>query len=166
LDRVNSIITAFLSLARVKTADLRVQNLNSIIKVILPLIEADALNADKNVYAELADIPDIPLNEEEIRQLVLNLSRNGLEAMFPGERLTIKTFADGDDVVLAVQDQGVGIAPEIMERLGTPFLTTKDKGTGLGLSVCYSIASRHNAVINAETGPDGTIFRVRFKASG
>ncbi|RYD06125.1 hypothetical protein N752_06235 [Desulforamulus aquiferis] len=50
-----------------------------------------------------------------------------------------------------------------MEKLGTPFFTTKTEGTGLGLGICYSIASRHNAIIDIKTGEEGTTFFVRFK---
>ena len=52
-----------------------------------------------------------------------------------------------------------------MNRLGTPFLTTKEDGTGLGLAVCYGIAARHNAQIKVDTGPEGTTFWVRFRGS-
>lgn len=98
------------------------------------------------------------------RQLILNLVRNGLEAMSPGGHLKINTSAENDEVVLAVRDYGKGINPDVLEKIGTPFYTTKESGTGLGLAVCYSIAARHDATINVETGPDGTTFFVRFKA--
>ena len=53
---------------------------------------------------------------------------------------------------------GKGIRPEVLEKLGTPFYTTKDNGTGLGLGVCYAIAARHNAKIEIQTGSEGTTF--------
>lgn len=163
LDRANSIITEFLSLAKNKAMNLNMQNLNSIVKTIHPLILADAMVSGKNVTIELEDAPDLLLDDKEIRQLILNLSRNGLEAMSAGGNLVIRTFADGEEVVLAVQDQGKGIKPDILKKIGTPFFTTKDNGTGLGLAVCYSIAARHKAAIKVETGPEGTIFFVHFR---
>lgn len=163
LDRANSIITEFLSLAKNKAVDLKEQNLNSIIENLFPLIQADALVTDKNIEKDLGEIPVLFLDEKEIRQLILNLVRNGFEAMSPGGRLTIRTYPDGEEAVLAVQDEGKGIEREVLEKIGTPFFTTKDQGTGLGLAVCYSIAGRHNAVISVETGPTGTTFSVRFK---
>jgi signal transduction histidine kinase len=111
---------------------------------------------------EIGDIPDILLDEKEIRQLILNLVRNGLEAMLAGGRITIKTFKEGESVVLAVQDEGKEIERNVLEKMGTPFYTTKDSGTGLGLAVCYSIAARHNAAIRVETGLSGTTFFVVF----
>ncbi|MHB8124022.1 MAG: ATP-binding protein [Desulfitobacteriaceae bacterium] len=163
LDRANSIITEYLSLAKNKAVDLKAQNLNQIVEALFPLIQADALNFDKYVQVELAKIPDLLLDEKEIRQLILNLVRNGLEAMLPGGNLTIKTFLDNEEIFLAIQDQGPGINDAILAKIGTPFFTTKEKGTGLGLSVCYSIAARHNATIHIQTSLNGTTFLVRFK---
>lgn len=162
LDRANSIITEFLSLARNKPADSKPHNLNNIVQAMLPLIRSDAMEAEKTVTPELEPVPEIPLNEKEIRQLLLNLVRNGLEAMSPGGNLTIKTFTGGGNVVLAVRDQGPGIDDQTLEKLGTPFFTTKENGTGLGLAVCYKIAANHNATIDIETSPGGTTFYVRF----
>jgi signal transduction histidine kinase len=64
-----------------------------------------------------------------------------------------------------VQDQGQGIPTENMQKLGTPFWTTKDYGTGLGLAVCYGIAERHSAIIDVDTSSEGTTFYVRFQIS-
>jgi len=163
LDRANSIITEFLSLAKDKVIELKPQNLNNIVEALFPLISADGMVTDQLIDLELWDIPNLNLDEKEIRQLILNLVRNGFEAMPKGGKLTIKTFREGSDVVLAVTDSGKGIEPEVLEKIGTPFFTTKDTGTGLGLAVCYSIAARNNARIEIETGPQGTTFYVRFK---
>lgn len=162
LDRANSIITEFLSLAKNKSIDLKRSSLNNIVKTLYPLMQADAVKSDKNINLELEDIPMILLDGKEIRQVILNLVRNGLEAMPPGGNLTIRVFEEKGEVILSVRDQGAGIKPEVLEKLGTPFFTTKETGTGLGLAVCYSIAARHNAVISIDTGPKGTAFNVIF----
>ncbi len=163
LDRANSIITEYLLLAKNKPIELKAKNLNCIVKALFPLIQADAIASGKCIEIELENVPDLLLDESEMRQFILNLVRNGLEAMSPGGTVTIKTFPDGNEVVLVVQDQGTGIRPDILEKLGTPFLTTKDNGTGLGLAVCYSIAARHKATVKIETGPAGTTFYTHFK---
>ncbi len=165
LDRVNAIITEFLSLAKDKPVEKKIRSLNHKIRTIFPLLRADAMKQGKNIEMELADLPYITIDENEIKQLILNLVRNGLEAMPPGGQLTIKTFQSNGEAVLAVQDQGTGIAPEVLEKIGTPFFTTKDQGTGLGLAVCYSIVQRHNARINIKTGAAGTTFYVSFKVN-
>lgn len=165
LDRANSIITEFLNLAKNKIVALKKQNLNTILENLFPLIQADAMVLDKNIILQLAEITELLLDEKEIRQLVVNLVRNGLEAMSPGGILYVRTLTDGQEVVLSVQDHGVGIEPGVLEKIGTPFFTTKDQGTGLGLAVCYSIAARHNATINVETSSSGTTFFVRFNSA-
>ncbi|KAF1085233.1 Sporulation kinase E [Sporotomaculum syntrophicum] len=163
LDRANSIITEFLSLAKNRAAGFKKQNLNHIVQSLFPLIQADAMESAKYVTLELNEIPNLLLDEKEIRQLILNLTRNGLEALLSGGHLTIKTYLDDCEVVLSVQDHGRGIPEDVLDKIGTPFFTTKDNGTGLGLATCYSIAIRHNAGINFDTGPGGTTFYVRFK---
>lgn len=165
LDRANAIITEFLSLAKDKALDLKQCNLNSIVAALFPLIQSDAMVRDCSVKIEPGIIPDLLLDEKEIRQLILNLTRNGLDAMPAGRTLTISTFISEGTVSLAVRDEGPGIPPSLLERLGTPFLTTKENGTGLGLAICYSIAARHRASIGVETGPNGTTFTVRFPCS-
>lgn len=163
LDRANTIIAEFLSLARNKTPETRMYSINRVVEALSPLLTADALNSKKDIAFELGEVPEISLDEKEIRQLILNFARNGLEAMTCGGKLTIKTFLEGSEVVLAVQDQGEGISDEIMEHIGVPFFTTKENGTGLGLATCYSIARRHNAGIQVETCSSGTAFMVRFR---
>ncbi len=165
LDRANAIITEFLSLAKHRSVELRRQSLNSIIETLYPLMTSDAIFTEKAVNFELQVIPELVLDEKEIRQLIINLVRNGLEAMKSSGQLTIKTFMDGNEIVLSIQDQGSGIEPYLLEKIGTPFFTTKEQGTGLGLPVCYSIAARHNATLKFETGPNGTTFFIRFRIS-
>ena len=162
LDRANLIITDFLSLAKEKSADFTLINITNIVKSLVPLLSADALNQDKEISLELEVVPDFQGNENELRQLLLNLARNGLEAMQVGSTLTIQTLNLENRIILRVCDQGGGVDPMIFEKLGTPFLTTKERGTGLGLAICQSIAARHNAVINFESNRTGTTVTVKF----
>lgn len=162
LDRANLIISEFLSMGNTRSTGLQKWNLNSLIHDMVPLLQADASNQNKQVELELTDIPGLMLNRNEIRQLILNLYRNGLEAMSPGKVITISTYKENDHVVLSVKDQGEGIKPEVLEKLGTPFFSTKDNGTGLGLGICYGIAARHQAKIQIQTSTQGTTFSVKF----
>lgn len=164
LDRANSLITEFLSLVKNKPIELKTQNLNSVIENLFPLIQSDAMIADKCVHLELDRIENLLIDAKEMRQLILNLVRNGLEAMSPGGSLTIKTHMKNNVVVLIVKDQGKGINSNLFDKIGTPFFTTKDNGTGLGLATCYSIVARHNASITFDTGPSGTTFYTSFNA--
>lgn len=162
LDRANAIITEFLSLAKNKRLDFAPVTLNSIISNLAPLLQADAIREGKEIVLVLDGTPPILVDANEIRQLVLNLTRNALDAMKSGGVVTISAAQEEETVVLTVKDTGEGIPPEIFKNLGEPFLTTKENGTGLGLTVCYKIVERHNATMEVKTGPNGTTFTIRF----
>ncbi len=162
LDRANAIITEFLSLAQTKRTEQRSQDLNDLLGKLYPLIEADTFTQNKQISFIPGEIPNLELNGNEITQLLLNLTRNGLEAMEERGRLQIKSYVDNGKVVLAIADEGCGIAAENLRKLGTPFFTTKDSGTGLGLATCYKIVESHNAKIDIDSSTRGTTFFISF----
>ncbi len=162
LDRANGIITDYLSLARKVPAELQRCNLTKLIKELQPLIITDTSEREMNVVFDLTEVPNLLLNKQEINQLLLNLTRNAIDAMAPGGILTISTNWAEDHVLLSVQDQGSGIPREVLEKLGTPFVTTKETGTGLGLAVCCGIVARHQARVDVATSPTGTVFKIFF----
>ncbi len=162
LDRANSIITEFLSLAKNKRIDLELVDLNTIILGIYPLIQASALQEGKQVQLDLDYPATIRADSNEIRQCLLNLTRNGMEAAGKGGIVIVATRVEADQVLLSISDTGRGIPAEIVDKLGTPFLTTKENGVGLGLAVCYKIIERHAATVEVTTGPAGTTFVIRF----
>lgn len=166
LDRANAIITEFLSLAKDKAVEMKRGNLTNVIHVLFPLLQADAFRKGHNIVLDTVGIPECEFDEKEIRQMILNLVRNSLEAMEESGEVTIRIFQENNSIVLAVQDKGPGIPAEIIDKLGTPFITTKDGGTGLGLPICYRIAERHRAKIDVDTGPMGTTFSVIFNSAG
>lgn len=165
LDRANSIITEFLSLSKDQVLELKKDNLNNLLETLFPLFQADAFNRKNDVQLELEQIPNLAFDQREVRQMILNLVRNGFEAMPNGGILTIRTLSKKKEVILEIQDQGCGIEPCILEKLGDPFFTTKENGTGLGLSVCYRIAEKHNGRISVKTSELGTTFSIHFPLS-
>lgn len=162
IDRANLIITDFLSLAKSNIENILPRNINDVINKVFPLLQANAFNSNKEVTTDLEILPDIMINENEIKQLILNLVRNGLDVTAEHGSVIICTYLQGDRVVLAIKDQGTGIPKEIQEKIGTPFFTTKETGTGLGLAISMGIAQRHNAVFEFETGNNGTTFYTLF----
>ena len=162
LDRANKIISEYLSIAKNKKVDLQPKYLDTVIKSLYPILMADANYQDKDIHLDLSKPPMPLIDENEIRQLILNMARNGIEAMSEGGTLTIGTMLEGNEIVLFIKDEGQGLPPNLLDKLGTPFFTTKENGTGLGLAVCYGIAARHNARIDFETNAQGTTFYVRF----
>jgi len=162
LDRANAIITEFLSLARTKQTERKYQNLNDILIDLYPLLQADTFTQNKQIVFIPGEIPNLEINGNEITQLVLNLTRNGLEAMQEGGRLNVKSYVENGKVVLAIEDEGGGIPRENIPKIGTPFFTTKDTGTGLGLATCYKIAESHYAKIHIDSSSRGTTFYIFF----
>ncbi|MDU4961001.1 MAG: ATP-binding protein [Sporomusaceae bacterium] len=167
IDRANCIISEFLALAKNNVMEFTAHNLNDIISGICPLLQADALRHGSEVRLVLGAIPPVSVDQSSIRQLILNMVRNGLDAMPDGGTVSIITETDGAKVWLSIKDEGVGIDPEIKDKLGTPFFTTKESGTGLGLAVCYRVVHRHGATLTVESEPgQGTVFSVGFDPLG
>jgi two-component system, sporulation sensor kinase E len=162
MDRANTIITEFLSLAKNKTVKKENGNFNKVLLTLLPLLQADAFCRGHEINVVYGDIPDSKFDEKEIRQLILNLVRNGFEAMENKGEVIVRSYLYDDSIVLEVQDKGKGIPEEVMDKIGIPFVTTKDGGTGLGLSVCYRIVDRHEGKIDITTGGDGTTVTIKF----
>lgn len=159
IDRANSIITDFLAFSKDKKVNYEDKNLNHIILKLIPLLDNNILY---KIITDLGEIPKLSLDDNEICQVILNLANNGCESMPSGGCLTIRTYKLIDKVILEIQDQGQGIKPEIMEKIGTPFFTTKEKGTGLGIAVCSSIINQHNAKLDIVSDSNGSNFRVIF----
>jgi PAS domain S-box-containing protein len=162
LDHSNAIISQFLFLARNKSINRKWQNLNTIVSTLAHTLELEANLADQKLCIRLGNIPDMLLDEQEIAKLLVCLCNNALEASFAQNCITIATSVEGTAGVLSVSDTGCGMSNDVVERLGTPFFTTKPGGIGLGLAVCYSIAARHNLTIDVQSSPRGTTVSVFF----
>lgn len=166
LDRANRIISDYLSLARDKYVEKKSESLSRIIQDVFPLIESEALARNISCYGKFDDkIPMLMFNSEEIKQLILNLSMNALDALDEGGELSISCTNKNEtsEVELEVRDTGCGMDSSDIEKVFEPFYTTKKNGSGLGLSICRSIVERHGGCISiqSERGK-GSIFKIRF----
>lgn len=164
LDRANSTITDFLSFARNKDTEKKQEILNDLISEIYPLFYGEAVNKEIKVKLDLANnLPSININGKEIKQIILNLARNSIEAINKCGILTIETKSLGEEVQLVVSDTGCGIPKEKLDKIFSPFYTDKDNGTGLGLSVCLNIIEKHQGNITVESKEGvGTTFTITF----
>ncbi|MFN4179019.1 MAG: CHASE2 domain-containing protein [Armatimonadota bacterium] len=110
------------------------------------------------------NLPPVMGNPTELRQVLINLIFNAVEAMPKGGTLSISTWRENDYACIAVQDTGIGMTPEIKRRIFDPFFTTKgEQGTGLGLSICYGIVTSHKGTIEVESEVGkGTTFTVKL----
>jgi len=108
-----------------------------------------------------ADLPKTPFDRSQIKQVLVNLIKNAMQAMTKAGLLTIRTKAEADGVWVAIEDTGSGIPSERISRVFEPYFTTKKKGTGLGLMIVHRIIRDHGGRIMVEPNhPEGTIFRV------
>jgi len=162
LDRANSIISEYLSMAKNKMINLQPQSLDGIVSAMLPMLRSDANLREIDIRLELNNPRDVMADKHEIRQLIINIAHNGLEAMNQSGTLTIGTFQEESKAVLYIRDEGPGMTDDILASMGRPFFTTKEKGTGLGLPVCYSIIERHQGRIDVTTDQTGTTFYIRL----
>src|SRR6185369_12805381 len=141
--------------------------LGEVIEDCLGFIEADARKRHIRIECDLPPLPPIPADRLMLEQVLLNLIRNGMEAMAEtpaGHRmLRIDTEVSANELRISVSDHGSGIAPEIRDKLFTAFFSTKPDGMGVGLSICRSIVEFHRGRLWADdnarspTG-SGTIF--------
>jgi len=130
--------------------------LDSSVKLIHNELELGGVELELNLPA---DLPEVPGNPRSLQQVFLNLLLNSVQAMPDGGRLTIGARPEGDQLRVDVQDTGMGIQPEDLEKVFEPFFTTKDpgQGTGLGLSVTYGIVEKHGGKITVDSRPgEGT----------
>jgi signal transduction histidine kinase len=117
--------------------------------------------------AQDVDAPADPVwfeaDENQIRQIIWNLATNGLRAMTGSGRLVLGVAADGNDVVLSVQDHGCGIPAEELDSIFQPFRSSFEKGTGLGLAIVHRIVTDYNGTIQVSSSPGGgTTVQVRL----
>ena len=113
-----------------------------------------------------ADLPPVLLDTEMFEKVLLNLMLNAEDAMPDGGTLTLQSRAEGDWVVLDVIDTGCGIPADVLPRLFTPFLTTKDTGNGLGLATAKMVVTAHGGLIEVQSEPGrGTKFTIKLPAA-
>jgi signal transduction histidine kinase len=154
--RLNSIVEQFLSLARpleIKPEELRLQD---ILKELAALEEGNAKQWKVQIrVVASADLPPLKADREYLRQSLLNLILNGLQAMPEGGTLTLEAKTSNSNFLIAVTDTGTGIAPENLSRIFEPYFTTKAQGSGLGLAISRWIIEAHGGTITAANESGG-----------
>jgi two-component system NtrC family sensor kinase len=167
VERCTRIVDGLLDFSRPKGKSKAPVALSTLVEDTLFLLKHHRRFKRLTVVRELApDLPPTLGNAEQLTQVLMALMLNALDAMEQGGRLTIRTARSRlrvDEVVVEVEDTGVGISDEEQSKIFEPFYTTKPpgRGTGLGLSICYGIVEEHRGRIEVESAPGrGTTFRV------
>ena len=156
------VVTSFLALAGFRDVEREMAHLNNIVAEAIPLLVAEGLKGTHYIKLALSATEQLLLCTSCIRQLLINLARNSLQAMPEGGTLTIATEQTATAILLLVKDEGTGIEQSIRDKVWTPFFTTRTGQSGLGLTVCESIAVLHNGTISFSSTPLGTTFTVSF----
>jgi PAS domain S-box-containing protein len=163
-ERMKKLIRSLQDFNRPSTGKKVLTDVHASLNSLLLLYKSDLKR--KNISTVLdydANLPHILAIPDQIKQVILNLLNNAVDALQNGGIIKISTWQDAQNIAIAIKDNGVGITPEEMHLIFQPFFTTKPevKGIGLGLSVCYGIVQNHQGAIRAESQPgEGSTFTV------
>jgi PAS domain S-box-containing protein len=161
LERLNMIVMDFLFAVRPMDTKLASQDINQVVRDLADFLKYELQEAGINLRLDLGVLPKIMLDEKYIKQALLNLFKNALAAMPDGGTLTVRSCMEGNEVLLDIQDSGVGIPEDNMAKIFEPYFTTKDFSTGLGLTLVYKIIKEHRGEIVVESREGvGTTFSV------
>ncbi|MBP1934069.1 PAS domain S-box protein [Ammoniphilus resinae] len=165
LERMEGITNEFLCLAKPQISEIKEIQIWILLEQVSTLLYPQALlNKIELIVESEPNLPLITCVENQIKQVFINLVKNAIEAMdHDGEiRLTAQR-EDEQNLLITIQDQGIGISPDKIKKLGQPFYSLKEKGTGLGLTVCQKIIREHRGWIDfrSEVGK-GTTVEVRL----
>ena len=163
VERLDKLVGEFLRFARPATLSVYLNDLNIIVKSVISLVENQAVAQSVTIERDLRDnLPKVAVDGEQIKQVLLNLAINSLQAMPKSGKLSFRTFESDKFSVVEVEDTGSGIDGKIIGKIFDPFFTTKEKGVGLGLSIAHKIVSQHNGNLSVESNNGNTVFALHL----
>lgn len=163
VERIEGIISEFLMMARPKETEFGLFHLHDIISSVVALMETKAIMSNIRISAQLdSEIEIIECDEGQLKQVMINIIQNAMEAMPNGGEISVNTLSiEKNRFILSISDQGCGIPEDRIPRLGEPFYSNKEKGTGLGLMICYQIIEKHRGSIHVKSKlNEGTTFEI------
>jgi signal transduction histidine kinase/uncharacterized membrane protein len=177
VDRLNRVVSSFLDYARPAHSDPDPIHVNTAVELTLQFLRPECDSVDVALHVEMAqDLPRVRIDIEHLRQVLINLVQNAVQAMTGGGDIFVETrtqdsFRLGGGarrwVQISVRDTGPGIAPGLLANLFVPFVTTKQQGTGLGLAISQRIISEAGGRIDVRSREGfGTTFVVLLPAEG
>ncbi len=162
MERLNSIVTDFLTYSRPKPLDIQATDLSALVSDTLELLR-NTVHGSGNIIVRLLNSEEIyaAVDPMKIRQVCWNLGINAVEAMENGGQLIVSIRASEDKVSILFSDTGPGMTVEKVGKIFYPFYTTKETGTGLGLSIAYRIIEEHQGRLEVKSAPGaGTTFEI------
>ena len=163
VERLDKLVGEFLRFARPATLAVQPNDLNAIAESVISLVENQAVSQSVEIEKNLQrNLSKVSVDSEQIKQVLLNLAINSLQAMPDGGKLLFRTFESDKNCVVEIEDTGGGIDQKIVSKIFDPFFTTKEKGVGLGLSIAHKIVSQHNGKLSVESNNGNTAFTLHL----
>lgn len=162
--RLNKLLTGFLNFAKPRSPRLQHTEPDPILASVASLVSHLAQERQISIHHEaLAQCPEIDCDPEQLRQVLLNLLINAIEASPAHTLIVLRTVVENHHVCMEVEDAGAGIPDEMAEHIFDPFFTTKPKGTGLGLAISSTIIAQHGGTLTFRKNiRGGTTFRIEL----
>ncbi|MEP7037348.1 MAG: ATP-binding protein, partial [Acidobacteriota bacterium] len=166
VERIDKLVQEFFHFARAKEPNRQLTEVNQLIRAVKLLIENQAAVQNIEVSEDLVEpLPSVSVDAEQIKQVLLNLAINSVQAMPEGGKLVFRSFQKDDKLFVETEDTGGGIDETVKAKIFDPFFSTKDKGLGLGLSVVYKIVKQHDGQISLDNKERGTLATLIFPIS-
>lgn len=163
IKRLDNVVKTFLNFSKPLELKMDKLNLAALAEDTAMFVMPDAKSRGITVETAGRDDAWISGDQDLIRQALLNVVMNGIEAMPGGGRLTIQTAAEDGEILVTVSDTGTGIPPEARDKIFNLYYTTKSNGSGIGLAMTFRVVQLHGGTIDFVSEPDkGTSFRLRF----
>lgn len=163
LTRIKEKLNTFLSFAKPTHPSAIPNDINALVTSTISLVEKEAILNKVTLTSRLdSSLPLFAMDSELLRQVLLNLILNGIQAMDSGGVLTIATFGSDKEFGFIISDEGPGIHEDAKEHLFEPFFTTKSEGTGLGLAIVHQLVTAMNGTISLLPSETGAVFEVRI----
>jgi PAS domain S-box-containing protein len=164
IERLNKIVVDFLFAVRPMDVMLRESDPGKLVSEIADFIRPEAEKANVSLGLAIAEgLPFVALDDRLMKQALLNLVKNALAAMPGGGELKLSAASSEEEVLLSVEDSGLGISEEDLPKIFEPYFTTKDNGTGLGLTITFKIVREHGGEITVASRPgQGSTFAIHL----
>lgn len=152
LNRINLIVGEFLILAKPQAVQFQKTDIRFILRDVISLLDSQANLCGIEFEPQVTDQP-VPVfcEENQLKQVFINLLKNAIEAMPGGGHIFIELCLSGENVKIVIKDEGTGMPPDVLAKLGEPFFTKKASGTGLGLMVSQRIIQSHSGLLDIES---------------